>query len=220
MSAVTELSVRALLLDMDGTLVNSDAAVERCWRRWAERHGLDADAAMHVVHGRQGHLSMAILLPDRPVEENLAENRIMLAEESADTEGIVEVPGATAFLAALAPHPHALVTSADLALARTRMAAAGLPMPELAITAESVGASKPDPEGFLKAAAALGIDPTHCLVFEDSQAGIEAAHAAGMRVIGVGPRAAAHAPTAHVDTLQQIRLTPGPDGTLLVRVTA
>lgn len=100
------------------------------------------------------------------------------------------------------------------------MAAAGLPMPELAITAESVGASKPDPEGFLKAAAALGIDPTHCLVFEDSQAGIEAAHAAGMRVIGVGPRAAAHAPTAHVDTLQQIRLTPGPDGTLLVRVTA
>ncbi|MFF7632607.1 HAD-IA family hydrolase [Kitasatospora sp. NPDC008050] len=220
MSAATELSVRALLLDMDGTLVNSDAVVERCWRAWAERHGLDADAAMRVVHGRQGHLSMAILLPDRPMEENLAENRIMLAEETADTDGVVEIPGAAAFLAALARHPHALVTSADLALAGARMTAAGLPMPELAITAESVGASKPDPEGFLKAAAALGIDPADCLVFEDSQAGIEAARAAGMRVVGVGPRAAVHAPTAHVDTLEQIRLVPGPDATLLVQVTA
>ncbi|GAB2704200.1 HAD-IA family hydrolase [Kitasatospora kifunensis] len=219
MSAVTELSVRALLLDMDGTLVNSDAVVERCWRRWAQRHGLDPEAAMRVVHGRQGHLSMAILLPDRPMEQNLAENRLMLTEETADTEGVIEVPGAAAFLAALAPYPHALVTSADLALARARMTAAGLPMPALAVTAESVGASKPDPEGFLKAAAALGIDPADCLVFEDSQAGIEAARAAGMRVVGVGPRAAEHSPTAHVDTLEQIRLAPGPDAGLLVQVT-
>ncbi|MFI9270570.1 HAD-IA family hydrolase [Kitasatospora sp. NPDC052896] len=218
MSAATELSVRALLLDMDGTLVNSDAVVERCWRRWAADKGLDGDAVMHVVHGRQGHLSMAILLPDRPMAENLAENRAMLAAETADTEGVVEVPGAAAFLASLAGHPHALVTSADLRLARTRMAAAGLSMPDLAITAESVGASKPDPEGFLKAAAELGIDPAECLVFEDSGAGIAAAHAAGMRVIGIGPRAAAHRPTAHVATLREVRVTPGPAGTLLVRI--
>lgn len=55
MPVITELSARALLLDMDGTLVNSDAVVERCWRRWAARQGLDGDAAMRVVHGRQGH---------------------------------------------------------------------------------------------------------------------------------------------------------------------
>ncbi|MCX4746978.1 HAD-IA family hydrolase [Kitasatospora sp. NBC_01287] len=220
MTVATELSVRALLLDMDGTLVDSDAVVERCWRRWAAEHDLDADHVMSVVHGRQGHLSMAILLPERPVEENLAENAAMLAAETADTEGVVEVPGAAAFLAALAGHPHALVTSADRALARTRMAAAGLPMPALAVTAESVSASKPDPEGFLKAAAELGIDPADCLVFEDSGAGIAAARAAGMRVVGVGPRAAAHGPTALVATLEQVRLAPGPDGTVLVRLTA
>ncbi|MGF1432207.1 HAD-IA family hydrolase [Kitasatospora sp. LaBMicrA B282] len=214
----TELTVRALLLDMDGTLVNSDAVVERCWRRWAAAHDLDGDHVMSVVHGRQGHLSMAILLPDRPTEQNLAENREMLAAETADTDGVVEVPGAAAFLAALAGHPHALVTSADLALARTRMAAAGLPMPALAVTAESVSASKPDPEGFLKAAAELGVDPADCLVLEDSGAGIAAGRAAGMRVLGVGPRALPHQPTAHVDTLHQVRLTPGPDGTLVVRL--
>lgn len=171
----TELTARALLLDMDGTLVNSDAVVERCWRRWAAAQGLDGDRVMSVVHGRQGHLSMAILLPDRPMEQNLAENREMLAVETADTEGIVPVPGAPAFLASLAGLPHALVTSADSRLSQVRMAAAGLPYPEPAITAEQVGASKPDPEGFLKAAAELGVDPADCLVFEDSGAGIAAA---------------------------------------------
>lgn len=214
-----ELSVRALLLDMDGTLVNSDAVVERCWRRWATAQELDGDAVMRVVHGRQGHLSMAILLPDRPVEQNLAENRAMLAEETADTDGVIEIPGAAAFLASLAGHPHALVTSADRALARTRMTAAGLPVPALAITAESVTASKPDPEGFLKAAAALNVDPADCLVFEDSEAGITAARAAGMRVVGVGPRAAAHTPTVHVTSLEQVRVTPATNGTLTVHVS-
>ncbi|WP_354642155.1 HAD-IA family hydrolase [Kitasatospora camelliae] len=214
----TTLSARALLLDMDGTLVNSDAVVERCWRRWAARHGLDGDAAMRVVHGRQGHLSMAVLLPDRPMEVNLEENRQMLAEETADTDGVVPVPGAAAFLAALAGLPHALVTSADERLARVRMAAAGLPFPALAITAERVGASKPDPEGFLKAAAELGIDPADCLVLEDSEAGIAAGRAAGMQVLGIGPRAAAHHPTAHTDDLTGVTVTPTPDGTLTLHL--
>lgn len=214
----TTLSVRALLLDMDGTLVNSDAVVERCWRRWAARHGLDGDEAMRVVHGRQGHLSMAILLPDRPMEVNIAENLAMLAEETADTDGIVPIPGASAFLASLAGLPHALVTSANDALARVRMGAAGLPLPPLMITAELVSASKPDPEGFLKAAAELGIDPADCLVFEDSGAGIAAGLAAGMRVVGVGPRAAEHGPTVHVADLTAVAVTRRPDGTLAVRI--
>ncbi|KPI03249.1 HAD-superfamily hydrolase, subfamily IA, variant 3, partial [Actinobacteria bacterium OK074] len=170
------LTARALLLDMDGTLVNSDAVVERIWRRWADRHGLDGDEVMKVVHGRQGHASMAVLLPDRPVVQNLADNARMLAEETADMDGVVEIPGATAFLAGLrsAGVPHALVTSADVALSTARMGAAGLPLPEVRITAESVGASKPDPEGFLKGAAELGVAPGECVVFEDSGAGIAA----------------------------------------------
>ncbi|MEU4106849.1 HAD-IA family hydrolase, partial [Streptomyces tanashiensis] len=182
------LTARALLLDMDGTLVNSDAVVERCWRRWADRQGLDADEVLKVVHGRQGFATMAVLLPDRPMAENHADNRVMLAEETADLEGVVPVPGAPAFMAAIENLPHALVTSADEALAQARMGAAALRMPELRVTAESVGASKPDPEGFLKGAAALGFDPADCVVFEDSEAGIQAGRAAGMRVVGVGPR--------------------------------
>ncbi|WP_030055332.1 MULTISPECIES: HAD-IA family hydrolase [Streptomyces] len=217
-AAPLRLTARALLLDMDGTLVDSDAVVERCWGRWAERHGLDPAEVLAVAHGRQGHATMAALLPERPVEVNLADNARMLAEERADTEGVVPVPGAPAFLAALAGLPHALVTSADEALARVRMDAAGLPLPPVLVTAESVGASKPDPEGFLKGAAALGFAPADCLAFEDSGAGIAAAKAAGLRVVGIGPRAAAHHPDAHADTLTTVTVTPTPDGLLTITI--
>ncbi|MYR58517.1 HAD-IA family hydrolase [Streptomyces sp. SID625] len=214
MTATAVLTARALLLDMDGTLVNSDAVVDRIWRRWADRHGLDGDEVMKVVHGRQGHASMALLLPDRPQEQNIAENARMLAEETSDMDGVVPVPGAPEFMAALRGLPHALVTSADVGLSTARMAAAGLPLPDVRVTAESVGASKPDPEGFLKGAAELGVEPADCVVFEDSGAGIAAGRAAGMRVIGIGPRAALHEPDAVVRDLTEIRVEPAGDGTV------
>ncbi|NJP99611.1 HAD-IA family hydrolase [Streptomyces zingiberis] len=209
------LSARAVLLDMDGTLVNSDAVVERCWRRWAAEVGLDGDHVMRHAHGRQGQATMALLLPGRPAELNAADNRRMLAQETADMDGVVAVPGAGAFLAALAELPHALVTSADEGLATARMAAAGLTVPPVRITAECVGASKPDPEGFLKAAAELGFDPADCVAFEDSEVGIAAARAAGCPVVGVGARAAAGSPTALVDDLTAVRITAGGDRLLL-----
>ncbi|MBC9724089.1 HAD family hydrolase [Streptomyces sp. TRM68367] len=218
MTATTVLTARALLLDMDGTLVNSDAVVERIWRRWSERHGLDADEVMKVVHGRQGHASMALLLPDRPREQNLADNARMLAEETADMDGVVAVPGAPEFMASLRGLPHALVTSADIALSRARMGAAGLELPSVRVTAESVGASKPDPEGFLKGAAELGVAPADCVVFEDSGAGIAAGRSAGMRVVGVGPRAGVYGPDAVVRDLTQVRVEVGADGGFRVYV--
>jgi sugar-phosphatase len=72
--------------------------------------------------------------------------------------------------------------------------------------------SKPHPEGFLKAASLLGIDPFDCVVFEDSPAGIQAGLAAGMIVIGVGRLAAANDPTYAVDDLTEIAIIEKPDG--------
>lgn len=216
------LTARALLLDMDGTLVDSDAVVARVWRDWATAHGLDPEHVLARAHGRQGYATMAELLPDRPMAVNHAENRELLRRETADTSGVVPVPGAPEFLAALTTLavPHALVTSADAALAEARMRAAGLAMPAVRITAERVGASKPDPEGFSKGAAELGFEAGDCLAFEDSEAGIAAAKAAGVRVVGVGPRAAAHAPTRCVPDLTRLRITPRGDGTFTVHLPA
>lgn len=218
--ATAPLAFRALLLDMDGTLVDSDAVVERVWSGWARAHGLDADEVLAVVHGRQGYATMAALLPDRPMEVNHAENRELLALETADMDGVVPVPGAPALLAALRADavPHALVTSADAALSTARMAAAGLPLPDARVTAESVSASKPDPEGFLKGAAELGFAPGDCLAFEDSGAGVAAARAAGMRVVGVGARATEYAPDVAVPDLTGLRLTRAGDAGFALHV--
>lgn len=196
--------VRAALLDMDGTLVDSTAVVERLWLAWAAPHGIDPATVLSVVHGRQGHQSMAIMLPERDHEINLQENREMLANEASDVDGVVAIEGADALLADLLPFPHAIVTSADVRLMNARMGEAGLIVPALTVTAENVSRSKPDPEGFLLGAELLGIDPADCVVFEDSGAGIQAAHAAGMRVIGVGTHATSHSPEYHVADLTQV----------------
>lgn len=203
---------RAVLLDMDGTLVDSTAVVERLWLEWAKPHDLDPQRVLRVIHGRQGHQSMAILLPERDHAINLVENQEMLARETGDVDGVVAIDGAQHLLASLAQHPHAIVTSADVALMTARMDAAGLGIPELAITAESVSASKPHPEGFLKAASLLGVEPADCVVFEDSPAGIQAGLAAGMIVIGVGPHAAANDPTYAVGDLNEITIIEREDG--------
>lgn len=200
---------------MDGTLVDSTAVVERLWLEWAQPHGLDPETVLRTIHGRQGHQSMSILLPERDHAINLHENTVMLANESRDVDGVIEISGAAALLTSLLPHPHAIVTSANVALMTARMGAAGLALPALTITAESVSASKPDPEGFLRAASELGIDPADCVVFEDSGAGIQAAHAAGMRVVGVGPHAYAHHPEVQVDDLTRVTLAATDDGFML-----
>jgi sugar-phosphatase len=209
---VHSIRTRAVLLDMDGTLVDSTAVVERLWLAWARPHELDPQHVLRTIHGRQGHLSMALLLPERDHAINIAENVDMLARETSDVEGIVEIRGAGALLQALEGTPHAIVTSANIALMTARMTAAGLVVPDVAITAESVTASKPDPEGFLKGAAALGVEPADCVVFEDSGAGVQAGLAAGMRVIGVGAHAAEHGATFSVPDLTHVSVAVDSDG--------
>ncbi|RLK52131.1 HAD-IA family hydrolase [Microbacterium telephonicum] len=213
---MTTTTAAALLLDMDGTLVDSTAVVERLWTQWSLDHDIDPARTLAIIHGRQGQESMALLLPDRPREVNLAENRELLAAETAQTDGVVALDGAVALLAALEDLPHALVTSATVPLASARMGVSGVRMPDLAVTAEDVSASKPDPEGFLLAAERLGVDPRECIVVEDSANGIAAGLAAGMRVIGVGPHAAAAHPTWTVATPLQIRVAPADGGGIAV----
>ena len=86
----------------------------------------------------------------------------------------------------LPPERFAIVTSATRPLAVARLGYASIPVPMNMVAAEDVSQGKPFPEPYLKGAARLGLAPADCLVFEDTPAGISAAHAAGMRVIAVG----------------------------------
>jgi sugar-phosphatase len=113
------------------------------------------------------------------------------AAELADDESSKAVPGAARLLRGLSGAPWAVVTSAGPDLARRRLMIAGLPVPSVLVTSDDVKTGKPAPDGYLLAAARLGVAPGNAVVFEDAPAGIAAARAAGSAVIGV---ATTHAP--------------------------
>jgi mannitol-1-/sugar-/sorbitol-6-phosphatase len=181
--AVLTRAYDAFLFDMDGTLVNSIAVVERVWRDWAVAHGLDVEDFMRRLHGvRAIDVIRRENLPGLDAEEQAA---IILQQELDDVDGIVEIGGAVEFLRQLPDDRWAIVTSAPRALAVKRMAAAGIPTPDVLICGEDVANGKPDPEGYDKAARLLGFAPENCVVFEDAPAGVEAARTlrAGVVVI-------------------------------------
>ena len=178
------LTVRAVLFDMDGTLVDSTAIVEQVWLEFAERYGLDFEEILRTSHGVQAGDTVRRYAPAGADFDALTAE---LGEmERSRTDGVIALPGAESLLAGLPDDAIALVTSADRILAEIRMKAAGLPMPSTTVTAESVTRGKPHPEGYLKAAALLGAGPADVVVFEDAPAGIAAARAAGMRTVVVG----------------------------------
>ena len=172
--------IRAVLLDMDGTLVNSDAAVERAWRTWSAEYGVDAARAVEAGHGNPAATTIALLLPHLSDQEVAAAADREHELQYDDIADVTAAPGAGRLLATLArlDLPWAVVTSADGRLAKARLTAAGI-APPLLVTVEDVRHGKPDPEGYLLAAARLGVDPRDCLVVEDSEPGLEAGRQAG-----------------------------------------
>lgn len=175
-------SVEAILLDIDGTLVDSTPAVERTWRTWAVRHGLDAAEILLRCHGRRSEDTIADLLPESQRAAAVTELEQL---ELDDLDDVVPLPGARPLLESLPPDRWAAVTSGSRRLMRARLSAAGLPVPVTLISAEDVTAGKPDPAGYLKAAAALGCAPARCMVVEDAPAGIEAGLRARAAVLAV-----------------------------------
>jgi sugar-phosphatase len=171
-----------VLLDMDGTLVDSGAVVERHWRRFAARHGLAPETFLDRVHGVR---SAEVITQIAPWLDARAEAAALDAAEEADGAGLLAVPGAAALLATLPSNRWAVVTAAHRSLAANRLATVGLPVPAVMVCGDEIEAGKPDPEGYLTAAALLGVTPADCLVVEDAPAGIAAAQRAGMLVVGI-----------------------------------
>jgi len=171
----------ALLVDLDGTLVDSDAAVRRAWGAFARRHGLDVEAVHRHAQGRPSRETVRDLLP--PHADHAAEAARLEHHEVHDTEGVVALPGAHELLTG--ERPLAIVTSCSTALAHARLDAAGLPRPEVLVSSDGLERGKPDPAPFLIGAQRLGVAPARCVVLEDAPAGIAAGRAAGAVVIAL-----------------------------------
>ena len=173
---------RAIIFDLDGVLIDSSAAVQRQWQRWTAEHGLDPNQALNVMGGQR---LVEIIRHVAPHLDPEYEANRLSAREAADTDGLCEIEGASQLLTTLPKGAWAVVTSGNRNTALTRLTYARLPMPNVLVTADDVTQGKPHPEPYLSAAETLGIPPAGCVVVEDAPAGVEAARAAGMRVIAV-----------------------------------
>jgi mannitol-1-/sugar-/sorbitol-6-phosphatase len=176
------LHCSAILFDLDGVLVDSTRSVERHWRAWAQQNGLDAEKIMAIAHGVR---AIEVIKRVAPHLDAAAEVREIEAREVTDRDGVVPMPGAAALVASIPEGQWGVVTSGTRLLASGRLRLMGLPVPKVLVTADDVANGKPHPEPYLKGAELLGVSPVQCLVIEDAPAGIQAARAGGMKVVGI-----------------------------------
>lgn len=172
----------AVLFDLDGVLVDSGRVVEAVWRRWACETGVPADELLAVLHGRP---AVDLVRSFAPALDAAAEAARLERCEIAQAGDLAALPGALACVERARTGRWAVVTSGGRALATQRLAAVGIPVPDVFVTADDVTAGKPDPQPYELAAAALGVSPADCLVVEDAPAGVESGKRAGATVFAV-----------------------------------
>ena len=172
----------AILFDLDGVLCDSTRQVDREWREWAARKGVDGDAVMAIAHGVR---TIEVIRRVAPHLDAEAEAAAIEDHEANDQSGVVVMPGAIELVKTIPAGRWGVVTSGSRLLAQNRLRHCGLPMPEVLVTSDDVTNGKPHPEPYLKGAQRLGVAPAECLVIEDAPAGIQSARAGGMKVIGL-----------------------------------
>ncbi len=182
-------AIRAALFDLDGTLVDSEIHTDTAIRIVAERHGVPDFSLPHFdTRGRTWEHAAGVMRERAGLAigtEALADELLSLWIELADE--VTPVPGAPEAIREAARHMALGVVSSSPRVVIDRfldkLAISGEIGPQARIGGDAVRASKPDPDGFLQGARALGVPPADCLVFEDSRAGLLAARAAGMRAM-------------------------------------
>ena len=185
-------SPRAVLWDMDGTLVDSADYHYRAWQAaMAELGRALSRAEFAATFGQRNDAILRRYLGPQVTPEDI--QRIGDAKEAhyralVSAGGIVALPGVREWLARLhaAGWRQAIASSGPRLNAAAIMDALSLRAAfDAVIAAEDAVHGKPDPEVFLVAAARLGVDPACCVVVEDAPTGIEAGRRGGMRTLGV-----------------------------------
>jgi sugar-phosphatase len=178
---------KGLLFDNDGVLVDShDAAIE-AWGIWSSEFAPHFDWNQPQNAGRRAEDKVREQVALELFE--VANNRINELEQST-AHLTVALPGAVELTRSLIDGTWTVCTSANARLGRARLEAAGIPLPAELVTGDDVSRGKPLPDPYLLGASRLGFDPSDCVVFEDAEAGVQAALAAGVGlIVGVSERA-------------------------------
>ena len=180
-----------VLFDWDGVVIDSSSQHERSWELLAAERGL----ALPEGHFKKGFgKKNEIIIPtlgwgdDPLLIGKLADRKEALYRELVAAEGVTILPGALELLQALKEKgiPRAVGSSTPRENLDALFASTGLNLLfDAVVCGSDVSHGKPDPEVFLSGAEKLGLPRQRCIVIEDAFAGIEAAHRAGMKVVGV-----------------------------------
>jgi sugar-phosphatase len=208
-----EFRVRGLLLDLDGTLVDSTEVVNKHWGLVADELGVPRTQVVGQFHGMTAAETIRRISPSLSDSEVAHLVQGLHAGEEEDGHLVEALPGALALLQELPAEAWAVVTSCPHDLAHARLRGAGLPTPAHLVTADSVGRGKPDPEPYLQGAKALGMAPEECLAIEDAPSGITSAARAGCQVLAVRTT---HQDLAVPSVSDLSRVSLARDGTTLV----
>jgi mannitol-1-/sugar-/sorbitol-6-phosphatase len=180
----------AAIFDLDGTLVDSESRSHDIWRQVFRARGIiPDDRLIRSFVGRRDvdvHGLLAESLPEHDPAELLAASSAHFHDP--DLPPLGPLAGAVELVRQIAKTatPLALVTSAGRRYAEQTLTGLGVrPLFSVVVTAQDVTVGKPDPQGYRAAAAALGVAPEACVVFEDAPAGVAAAKAAGMYCMAV-----------------------------------
>lgn len=181
----------ALVFDLDGVIVDSNAMHVLAWERYLARLGrrLPRDAGT-LIFGRHNDEIVRDLLGDSLSAQELAAHgaakEALYRELMRPVLGRRLVPGLADFLRRWSRLPLAVASNAERANVDFVLEQSGLrPYFRVTLDGRQVGRPKPDPEIYLEAAQRLGVEPASCVVFEDSPSGVAAALAAGAQVVGI-----------------------------------
>lgn len=186
------MSLRAVIFDVDGTLVDNHEAHEAAWLVWGERHGVAVDHAFYQEHlyARPNERILRTLLgeqvTDAEVERWAVEKEAIYREMYGPR--MAAMPGLGELLKGLSASGMPCGVASNAERVNVDFVVDGLairPYLQVVLAREDVAQGKPDPELFLKAAQALACEPARCLVFEDSATGFEAARRAGMPCVAI-----------------------------------
>lgn len=211
------LTCTAVIFDLDGVLVDSDAALEKRWRQWAERRDIPFDEVKAVYHGRPMTEVIKMVAPHLDPD---AEMDRMMDLMTAAPDAVQAFDGAEELLNDLPNDRWAIATSGRRRTSTNRLHHVGLPVPNVFVTADDVTRGKPAPDAYELAAERLNVPPEDCIVFEDAPAGVTAAHRAGASVIGVAATTPADTLTDAdivVPSVADVDVTLDKHGTLTVR---
>lgn len=188
--------MQAVIFDLDGVLADTAELHYQSWQELAAELKIPFDRrANDEMRGLSRPESLAVFLRGREAEySNRQRSQLLDRKNEAYLRGVAELtrtdalPGAESLLSGLRARGARVAVASSSRNARLVIERLGLdPLLDAIVDGNAVPDSKPDPRVFLEAAKQVGAVPQDCVVIEDAEAGVQAARAAGMRVIGIGP---------------------------------